>query len=215
MEPLMKKVPLLALFSLLPSWALANEVSCIVAPDEKASVNVIYLHGRGRDPIGEESGERRDVRKIAERLGLRVAMVLSPDRNEQDERLWKREDLAAMRGVWEEAVKKSESCFEGGRPTAILAFSSGGYFVNKLFQAGDLADYEWVLSVGAGGDWMEAIEEPSRAGRLIIWFGAEEESFYFDASAAYAARLKEQGYDVQFQAFEGGHVLPTEAIGLP
>jgi hypothetical protein len=192
----------------------ADEVLCL-GKDEEKSVRVIYFHGKGAMPLAEESAERRDVKKIAENLGLRVAMALSPDRNEQDERLWKREDLATMRSVWDEAVKKSEACFEGGRPTAILAFSSGGYFVNKLFQAGYLADYEWVLSVGAGGDWMEAIEEPARAGRLVIWFGVEEDSFYFDASAAYAARLKEQGYDVQFQAFEGGHLLPTEAIGLP
>jgi len=192
----------------------------------------IYFHGK-QAASGAEGLEEMDVlRSISARANLRIAVVASRHRDASGKMHWPRSDLPQMVRDFSDAQAIAASCL-GTKRHGILAFSSGGYFINRLFEAGKLGEkvqadgdereqqHTWILTIGAGGE-VPVNDSPFvffsnllDAGSLTLhMLMGTDEGRYFDEAAAYADHLQSRGRSVEFQSFRGGHFIPVEQTVL-
>jgi len=188
----------------------------------------IYFHGKQAASGAEDLEEMDVLRSISARANLRIAVVASRHRDASGKMHWPRNDLPQMVRDFSDAQAIAASCL-GTKRHGILAFSSGGYFINRLFEAGILGGkvqsdgdepehhHTWILTIGAGGE-VPVNDSPFvffsnlvDAGSLTLhMLMGTDEGRYFDESAAYADHLQSRGRPVEFHSFRGGHFIPVE-----
>ena len=188
----------------------------------------IYFHGKQAASRAENLQEIDVLRSISVQSNLRIAVVASRHRDASGKMHWPRQDLSQMVRDFSEAESVATSCY-GTQRHGILAFSSGGYFINRLFEARKfggkvLADgdereqqHTWILTIGAGGE-VPVKDSPFvffsnlvDAGSLTLhMLMGTDEGRYFDEAAAYADHLQSRGRPVEFHSFRGGHFIPVE-----
>ena len=192
----------------------------------------IYFHGKQAASGAENLQEIDVLRNISSQANLRIAVVASHHRDDNGQMHWPRHDLSQMVRDFSAAESIAGSCI-GKERHGILAFSSGGYFINRLFEAGILGghvqsdgdereqQHKWILTIGAGGE-VPVNDSPSvffsnaeNAGPLTLhMLMGIDEGRYFDEAGAYANHLQSRGRSVEFYSFRGDHFIPVEQTVL-
>ncbi len=191
-----------------------DDLSCL-GPESAANA-AVFFHGR-QAATGADNLEEIDLlRSISARVNLRIAVVAARHRDIDGKLYWSREDLSQMALDFDEAQAVASRCI-GAREHGILAFSSGGYFINQLFDAGILSGQKWIVTIGAGGE-IPTIDsllpfysniDQALSPTLHMLMGLDE-GRYFDEAAAYAEYIQNRHRSVKFHPFPGGHVIPVE-----
>jgi len=211
--------------------ALPQRESFCLGP-ATATNAAIYFHGRQAASGAEDLEEIEVLRSLSAQADLRIALVASHHRDANNQMYWPRQDFSQMARDFSEAESIATSCL-GTQRHGILAFSSGGYFINRLFETGILGgkvqpdvdgieqQHAWILTIGAGGEvsgddsHFALLSGAADAGALTLhMLMGTDEGRYFDEAAAYADHLQNRGRSVEFHSFRGGHVIPLEQTVL-
>lgn len=186
-----------------------------------ASAFVVYLHGvDSTSPSEQEMDNRRTLARLADEMSLRIALprakATCPEQPGSICWGWSFQD-AELAGAAQAVDDAARACF-GERPFRLVGFSNGGYLLTKALRSCSLRARfpraEQVVTVGSA--MLRGPLEPTPArledcGSLVMLIGTGD-THNFDPSENYLRALQAKGARVRAERFDGGHVLPHDAL---
>lgn len=205
---------LLLIFPCLQAWAATE---CYGPTPAKAYI--IYLHGiDSAEPGPLEQLNRTRLKKIAEDLGVRIALPRSPQPCADGKKLCWNPNADSPENAYAQlkaAQALSKECFpQQGASPHLLGFSSGGFLANKILRYCLDAEFKTVTSVGAASAVSAGDPLDLRSCKPLRMLLSRTEATRNDAEKFMKAMLK-RGGRVSMDYFEGNHELPlteTEKI---
>jgi phospholipase/carboxylesterase len=162
---------------------------------------VLYLHGATGN---EQQGVRR-LSALADEFGF---LLLSPASEEGTWDAIRSGYGPDVRFIDQALTKVFAQRRVDPRKIAVCGFSDGASYALGLGMSnGDLFRGVMAFSPGFVPSGVEAIGTP----RIFISHGTKDQILPIDSSSRrLAPRLKQTGYDVKFQEFDGPHAVPPE-----
>lgn len=183
------------------------------AGDPAASHALVYLHGVDPpEPTAQERGNRTLLSKLAKSEGFALAMARATVRCTQPafkgKLCWPRGSDADVEAEMSRILKGAARCHKKGATLGMVAFSNGGFFVNRVVQQCLSSPVRWFLSIGSGGAGKGGPAGKQKCGHLHLMIGRK------DVTNPSARRLHRElqalGRSVELTEFDGGHVIPEE-----
>ncbi|MFY7842103.1 MAG: hypothetical protein ACOVQW_04840, partial [Actinomycetes bacterium] len=167
---------------------------------------MVYLHGMDTvKPSPQEMNNRKVLKNIAGKLNLRIALPRAINKCPKDANQicwgWKFTDA----GV-EEVLKSSDSaieeCFPKAKKVGLLGFSNGGFAVNQIVKDCRTTNFDWFISVAAGGSWNEeSSRDLSKCGKIYMFAGKLDHQ-NFDSIKGFNIWLQKNKSDVKIIEYD-------------
>jgi predicted esterase len=182
---------------------LRAPMDCECVLQERARLNIVYLHGLDSyGPSWHEIRSREKLKSIAQVLKANLAFPRAPG-------VWPKgtaEDIQRSRGIINAAAGK---CFETRAQFGIIGFSDGGNLANQLFLLCRPSDALWTVSVGSEGALARKDKRTlSGCGAITLIAGRHEPTLAVTRS--FARQLAARGAEVRFIEHSGPHDIPFE-----
>ncbi len=183
-----------------------------------AKNSIVYLHGfTGRNWNGREQSNLKNLRKIAARMDVRIAVPMSKKSCEirgGEQRCWgvnmtRTQALETLKVTKRAAAK----CFEPDSNYGVVGFSNGGYMATKIFgyclAPRHAPNLDWIVTVGAAKLWGSGSRRSDlRACRPITLVAGKKDKYNYERRQNRFRQLRRKGAKVSVLLFDGGHELP-------
>ena len=177
-----------------------------------AKVSAIYLHGRDTRSATLASENRRRIKALANKMGIRIAAPLAPNAcpNRPDKLCWDTfSDAKTVAQNLNHARKLSTNCIPLTSNPHLIGFSSGGWLANKILTHCLNTPFSSITTIGASGSLgnnRELKDCPSI--RMIL--GDQEEDRpkaerFLKAALAHNA-------NITLDLFNGVHEVPSQKL---
>lgn len=201
---------LLSLFS-APTYALDE---CIGSKD--SNTVAIYLHGMDTEsPSPQELENRKILKKISEILNVGIALPRSTAKCPNKTQLcwgWNFNEAGIIDSALKTSQQTNEKCFPKSKHTGLIGFSNGGFVVNQIVKECRKNDFDWLISIGAGGSWNQTDKKDlSNCGSLTLMAGKKDKSNY-ESIKELKKWLTEKKANVTIVEYDDGHTIPEKDL---
>lgn len=201
---------LLSLFN-PPTYALDE---CIGAKD--STTVAIYLHGMDTEsPSPQELENRKTLKKISESLNIGIVLPRSNTKCPHKTQIcwgWNFNEAGVVDTILKTAQQTKEKCFPKSKHTGLIGFSNGGFVVNQIVKDCRKNNFDWLISIGAGGSWDQNDKKDlSNCGSLTLMAGKKDTANY-EPIKKLGKFLKAHKAKVTVIEYDGGHTLPEKNL---
>lgn len=192
----------------MPALALPR-VEC--AGNSSATHALIYLHGvDSPQPTPQESENRALLSRLAKSENIALALLRSTNFCSQaafkGKLCWPRGDDQSLSENLKQMLKDAAICHKSTAKIGMLGFSNGGYFLNRIVSRCLQTPVSWFASIGSSGSIDGASKHATGCGRLLLMIGRKDMTHH--KARSFYQELRKIGRSVEWQEFEGGHVIP-------
>lgn len=201
---------LMSLFS--PTTYALDE--CIGSKDSKTVA--IYLHGMDTEsPSLQELENRKTLKKISESLKIGIALPRSNSKCPNKTQIcwgWNFNEAGVIESALKAAQQTKDKCFPKSIHTGLIGFSNGGFVANQIVKDCQKNNFDWLISVGAGGSWNQNNKKDlSKCGSLILMAGKKDKSNY-EPIKELGKWLKEHKSKITVIEYDDSHTLPEKDL---
>ncbi|NRA47247.1 MAG: hypothetical protein HRU09_20035 [Oligoflexales bacterium] len=190
--------------------AYVKSVDCLGA---KSSRSLIFLHGLDTParPDAANQSAYEVLKKISSQLNIRLALPRSNTYCKQGRKLcWNVSNkVGDLKKIYQEIKVKSSACFPHNSKPILVAFSNGGYFLNKLVHHCILPRDTTAISIGSAG-YVSSKDSLASCARLNLMLGKYESTY--KAGVNYFLKMKSLKARIKLTKFNGGHMVPYEPL---
>ena len=191
---------------------------CVGATD--AAHQAVYLHGMMPVQSVESAAQERILPaetalldRLGKELNIRFAIPYSKSlcRNSSTHFCWGTAEPVSVAHVYADIRPSVQACFAANASWGVIGFSNGGYHAGRVIAQGHLPQPSWAIAIGSAGA-MDTIQ-PTPAARSTPFYLLIGTADVTRSSAQHFYNaLYEQGFNVQYREFAGGHELDENAL---
>lgn len=202
--------------SLVLTAQFSYATECLGPKDAKKAV--VYFHGMDALTSNtSEIGNRETLNKIANELGIGIAMPHAKDKCPKNPDLycwgWNFYDSKVIDNAIAEATAAKQLCFSEAVETGMVGFSNGGYVVNYTLRNCKKTPFDWAISMGAGSTWKpeDPISDLSSCGKFIFMVG-DADTANNSVVHEMSPWLEKRKANYEIVEFSGGHKVPYDEL---
>lgn len=166
---------------------------------------IIYFHGLDKDPpkIAEISRQTQ-FETLSKRLNANIWIARS-SQNCKNLKCWPHQSPEAIKQEWEKIKSSSSGCIDFDKPTGLIGFSNGGYYVTKLMQTCQYPNVIWGVATGSSGNMSSSL-----CGDLHLLIGKRD--LTYTKAKNFFLSMKKKHTHIFFHDFHGGHDLNFDSL---
>ena len=177
---------------------------------------VVYLHGMDSEsPSQQELENRKVLSKISESLKIGIAIPRAKSKCPNKTQLcwgWNFNEASVVDSALQLAIESQKLCFTKVTNIGLLGFSNGGFVVNQIVKDCKKTDFNWLISIGAGGSFNKNDQTDfSKCSSLTLMAG-KEDKFNYESIKDLAKWMKDHKANITLVEYDSGHSLPEKDL---
>lgn len=210
----MKKTNFVFISFIILNSHFSFATECIGSKDSQ--IAAIYLHGMDSEaPSTQELQNRNRLTNIAKSLNLGFAIPRATERCPDGKLLcwgWNFNDHKSIEAAINSAQNAKAFCFPKAKHVGLIGFSNGGFVANQILKDCRKTDFDWLISIGAGGSWIKSdTKDLSKCASLTLVAGKKDQ-YNYEKIKEFGNWLQSKNAKVNVVEYDDGHTLPEKEL---
>ena len=192
---------------------LANPKQPLCHGPAKAPWGLVYLHGIDTiKPSAQELTAREDLKKLANKMGFRLAIVRSPWEcsSRKGQLCWPYRAPEELQKTLTYVQQSAAKCLPDSQPQVLYGFSNAGYFAGQIVARCVAHPFHRIVMTGAAGDPPAKGKKLTTCGRLDVMMGKGDMTL--KKARNFYQTLRRADAKVTLTVFPGGHRVDAPAL---